>query len=147
MKKIALILLSFFIAFSSCKKEEETPEPYVSYASQILGTWKLVSATDNKTKAIENYPQTIDATLLTFNNKGEYSFETACNDGVGHYLVSESGGMITSDFKQTNLVCINDPAIWEDRFISGMIGAFHAQISGSSLTITADGTWSLKLIK
>ena len=143
MKNLTLLIAAVFILFSSCKKEEEQPEPYVSFASQIIGTWKLVSATNNSTESTETYPGSIDGTTVVFNNKSEINFYTACNDGEGHYIVSENGAIIIYDVVQTQLACVNLPAEWENKTTNGLKNAFHATVSSNSLVLTSDGVWSL----
>ncbi len=142
-------MLGLMVVLSSCKdKEEDTPEVYVSFASKIIGSWELVSSTDNNTQSTTSYPESIDPLVITFQSNSKLKFEGPCNDGISNvYLVTETGALQVYALQVTNLFCSNTEEDWETRTRSSLGSSYHASISGSTLSILSNGPWSITLVR
>ncbi len=145
MKSLIPILLCSLIFIASCKdKEDDSPDPYVSFASKIIGSWKLSSVTNNGTQATETYPGTIDPLLVTFNSESRIMSNGPCNGGGSNfYIVSESGSFLADNFTYTQLFCDALSSEWESRVEGSFDGAYNASISGNTLNIKSYDTYSM----
>ena len=149
MKALLSILLGLVVVMSSCKEKEETQEPYVPFADQIHGTWKVVGSINNNNQATENYPESISESSFTFHKSSELDFDLVCNAGKADLvLVSESGSLLIDGLQTTNVVCV--PALaqeWSGIIRNVVENANHVYINGSSMTIKGADLYSLKLKK
>lgn len=151
MKVFVPFLLASLIFIGSCKdKDEEGPDPYVSFASKVIGTWDIVSSTNNNTASTETYPGALQESTITFFASSEMLFKIVCNNGkADRYIVSETGAVFIDGLASTNIVCnpITLATDWSNRITNVLSNANHISISGGSMTLSGADDYTLNLIK
>ncbi|MFY0644141.1 MAG: META domain-containing protein [Bacteroidia bacterium] len=149
MKALLSLLIGLTVVLSSCKEKEEPNEPYVPFADQIHGTWKVVASIDNDTEATVNYPESITESFFTFHKNSELEFNLVCNAGkADRVIVSESGSLLLDGILTTNVICPpNLAATWNNVIKNTVENANHVYVSGTSMTLRGVDDFSLKLKK
>lgn len=151
MKRFTQLLIVSLVVLASCKGSDDEPiDPYVSFASRVLGTWKVSASINNNTTSSETYPASIQTSTFTFKNDGKMSIKVVCNNGkADRYLVSETGAVIIDGFASTSLACspIALSNEWDKRIRNVINNANHIKITGSLMTINGLDDYSLTLTK
>ena len=142
-----IIFLASVVTLVGCKKGED-PEPYVSFASQIIGTWTVQAFVDNDDQSIEGYPNDYSAMTITFTTDSKLDAQGPCSPGLtGTYLVSENGGLTVTNFEFENNQCNILKLYWEQGAENALNNAYHISLNGSQMTIFSNGVNSVRLRK
>lgn len=140
--RYATLFLSILLAFSACKKSDNTM--YEPFSKKLTGSWQLAAVYNKANGVSTTYPNTARATTLTLNDSARVTFVLPCNAGLAQYLTDENGGFQLSNASKTALFCSVNENNFEEDIMDALETAYWVEVSSTELKmITPTGYYNL----
>lgn len=131
-KCIASGVLIALLGLSSCSKDED---PIEYDPISISGKWHVYAWYNSSLATVENYPNIIDSTVITFSDTGRFTIVGACSNGAGYYLQTQTAEIVVTNFNYPALFCDNLENETQETVYDALEDVYSYKIEDKVLTL------------